>query len=35
MAARPDFVKDGPEILLTPHNDGCDGFSIARLRRIS
>lgn len=34
LAARADFAADSPEMLLTPHDDDCDGFSIARMRRI-
>lgn len=34
LEAHTDFVADGPERVLTPHRDGCDGFSIARMRRI-
>lgn len=39
LAAHPDFRADAPpgvssERVLTPHRDGSDGFSIARLSRI-
>ncbi len=34
LAEHPDFRADGPDHVLTPHRDGCDGFSIARLVRI-
>lgn len=34
LATHPDFGEGAPERVLTPHRDGCDGFSIARLVRI-